>query len=112
MFSILVAAYYHYAVEVSSALLVTLQLKSEAYYNLLIKRKIIKETQGKQTIYTEILIYAKVLKKGCYSIPDTYLVSCIIILDRAFSKEKRTEYIIFQLQFVNNLKHMFCVLLY
>ena len=70
MFSILVAAYYHYAVEVSSALLVTLQLKSEAYYNLLIKRKIRKETQGKLTIYTEVLIYAKVSKKSCYSIPD------------------------------------------
>ena len=99
MFSILVAAYYHYAVEVSSALLVTLQLKSEAYYNLLIKRKIRKETQGKLTIYTEVLIYAKVLKKSCYSIPDKYLVSCIIILDRAFSKVKWAGYIIFQLQF-------------
>ena len=99
MFSILVASYHHYAVEVSSALFITLQLKSEAYYNLLIQRKIIKETQGKLTIYTEVLIYAKALKKSCYSIPDTYLVSCIIILDRAFSKVKRIVYIMFQLQF-------------
>ena len=38
-------------------------------------------------IYTKALIYAKVLKKGCYSIPDTYLVNCIIILDKGFFKQ-------------------------
>ena len=38
-------------------------IKAAAYYNLLIKRNIRKETQGKLIIYTKVLIYAKALKK-------------------------------------------------
>ena len=79
-----------------------------AYYNLLINKNK-KRTQGKLTIYTKVLIYAKVLKNSCYITADTYLVSCIIILDKAFSK-RAVSYL--STSICNNLKHMFYVYYY